>query len=339
MALGNVEEVERVISNGEMARLVNFRDYDRRSEFIGLIVHVVPDFCELFIIAPTFSPHILLRTTHIFAAPLHIAASEGHLALCELLLTSGAHANRSDRWGGSPLDDAIRHKHYDVASHLESRGGKFGSGSSATNLITAASEGDLDEVSTLVRLGKDVDVNAGDYDQRTAMHLAAGNGHADVVDYLCANGGDVNAVDRWGGRPLDDARRRGHDECAELLLGRGARHGDGSEYAPVSAGSIGGEALVDLFDQFARSRNGTEAPCLDWHDVSDLLHAVGEDPTDAVVRKLFEAVDSNGDGVIGKDEFLEHSDLFLKGRPARIILVVGGKLLLCCCYECQRIMR
>ena len=31
--------------------------------------------------------------------------------------------------------------------------------------------------------------------------------------------------------------------------------------------------------------------------------------------------------MIDKEEFLESSDLFLRGRPARIILVVGGKLL------------
>jgi adenylate kinase len=63
---------------------------------------------------------------------------------------------------------------------------------------------------------------------------------------------------------------------------------------------------------------------LDWHDVKDLLHGVGEDATDDVVRKLFGAVDDNGDGIISRSEFLEHSDLFLNGRPARIILVVGG---------------
>ena len=35
-------------------------------------------------------------------------------------------------------------------------------------------------------------------------------------------------------------------------------------------------------------------------------------------------VDIDGDGVIDRKEFLEKSDLFLQGRPARIILVVGG---------------
>ncbi len=63
---------------------------------------------------------------------------------------------------------------------------------------------------------------------------------------------------------------------------------------------------------------------LDWHDVADLLRSVGQEPSDTVIRTLFEAVDIDHDGLITREEFLEESDLFLQGRPARIILVVGG---------------
>lgn len=48
-----------------------------------------------------------------------------------------------------------------------------------------------------------VDINTGDYDKRTALHLAAGEGHADVIQLLCERGANVNVEDRWGGRPLD----------------------------------------------------------------------------------------------------------------------------------------
>ncbi len=36
----------------------------------------------------------------ILKAPLHIAASEGHLSICKWLVEEGARVNRSDRWGG-----------------------------------------------------------------------------------------------------------------------------------------------------------------------------------------------------------------------------------------------
>jgi adenylate kinase len=276
VALGKKLEVEKIVSKRQ--HIVNFRDYDRRTA-------------------------------------LHIAASEGHLDLCLFLVKQGARVNRSDRWGGSPLDDAHRHRHIDCANFLQSVGGKFGSTSQATNFITAASEGDVAEVKMLLRMG-DIDINQCDYDKRTALHLAAGEGHIDVVQYLCMVGANVNVLDRWNNRPLDDAQSNGHEECVKILQKFGAKYGR------TESSSFGRQALIDLFEQYCKKRNGEMS--LDWHDVSDLLDNIGQKPTDEAVRKLFSAADDNNDGLIGKDEFLDHSDLFLQGRPARIILVVGG---------------
>ncbi|KAL7546757.1 hypothetical protein ACHAWF_010089 [Thalassiosira exigua] len=260
---------------------------------------------------------IFLTWLFCLAAPLHIAASEGHLSICRFLVDHGARINRSDRWGGSPLDDAHRHRHIDCLEYLRSAGGTFASGASqATNFIAAASEGDMDEVATLLRLGF-LDVNEGDYDRRTALHLAAGNGHRGVVELLLEAGADVNIADRWGGRPLDDAHQNGCDACVELLQTRGAKRGN----SPDSS-TLGREAVIDLFDRYAKVRDGSAS--LDWHDVSDLLRGVGQEPTDEVVRTLFDAGDVDRDGLISKEEFLAESELFLQGRPARIILVVGG---------------
>lgn len=282
VALGNLDEVrrrvERCMAENSMA-LVNFRDYDRRSA-------------------------------------VHLAASEGHLEIVKYLLSKGGRLNRSDRWGGSPMDDAYRHKHFEVLEYLRECGGTFGSKSQATNFISAAFEGDIDEVQTLHQLGS-IDINEADYDKRTALHVAASNGNLDVVRYLCLSGANVNVVDRWNHSPLDDAKFHNQDKCVELLLKYGASFANESSYAQTTS-----TALLDLFEQYCKVRDGKMS--LDWHDVKDLLHGVGEDATDDVVRKLFGAVDDNGDGIISRSEFLEHSDLFLNGRPARIILVVGG---------------
>ena len=102
---------------------------------------------------------------------LHIAASEGHVTLCEYLLQAGAHVNRSDRWGGSPLNDAIRHRHADVVACLKQHGAKYGSPSQSTCFITAAAEGDLQEVRDLLEYGHNIDVNRGDYDSRTGQWI------------------------------------------------------------------------------------------------------------------------------------------------------------------------
>ncbi|ABO47545.1 MULTISPECIES: glutaminase A [Francisella] len=82
-------------------------------------------------------------------------------------------------------------------------------------LIWAASAGDLSEIKRAVALG--VDINKGDYDKRTALHLAAAEGHEDIVKYLIRKGADINAIDRWGKKPLDDAIMNNNISIIELL--------------------------------------------------------------------------------------------------------------------------
>lgn len=184
-ALGNQLVLEKILL--ERPTLVNFRDYDRRTA-------------------------------------LHIAASEGQLETCRLLVAIGARINRVDRWGGAPLDDAHRHRHADVVKFLREQGAKFGSTSQATNFITAASEGDTEEVQAFLDFGS-VDLNKGDYDKRTALHLAAGESRLEIVRMLCEAGADVNVEDRWGSRPLDEARKAKKDSTGimKLLIKHGAK--------------------------------------------------------------------------------------------------------------------
>ena len=165
-ALGNQFEMETILQ--DYPDLVNFRDYDRRTA-------------------------------------LHVAASEGHLDICRYLVAKGGILNRSDRWGGSPLDDAHRQGHTETVQFLSEQGAQFGSASQIANFITAASEGDTEEVQAFLNYGG-FDVNVRDYDHRTALHLAAAEGHYDIVQLLCEAGANVNVEDRWGNRPLDDAR-------------------------------------------------------------------------------------------------------------------------------------
>ena len=95
------------------------------------------------------------------------------------------------------------------------------------DLCWAAAEGDLQGIRRLLVQG--VDLNASDYDGRTAIHLAASEGQAEVVSYFIRQGVDLSPLDRWGNRPLDDARRGGHGQVAALLSSAlGADHDDSS---------------------------------------------------------------------------------------------------------------
>jgi glutaminase len=147
----------------------------------------------------------------------------------EYLLDNGADASPEDRWGGTPLDDAVRHGHGDVAQLLTRRGARPSEALAMlpevarpdddrpgiVELIYAAAEGDLGAIQRLVARG--VELGAADYDLRTPLHLAAAEGHEAVVQYFIDQGVELSPRDRWGGTPFDDARRHGHARVAQLL--------------------------------------------------------------------------------------------------------------------------
>jgi hypothetical protein len=54
---------------------------------------------------------------------------------------------------------------------------------------------------------------------RTALHVAASQGHTDVIRYLISAGADVNAVDCMGMSPLEIATSNFREEGAERRKG------------------------------------------------------------------------------------------------------------------------
>ncbi len=58
--------------------------------------------------------------------PLHLAAAEGHHKVVGYFIAQNAAINPLDRWGNTPLDDAIRHGQDAVATLLEQAGGHLG---------------------------------------------------------------------------------------------------------------------------------------------------------------------------------------------------------------------
>ena len=98
VAKADVPAIELVLN--EQPQLVNFGDYDKRT-------------------------------------PLHVAASEGQLAVVKLLLYKYSAQFRTDRWGGTALDDALRHRHAEIAQLLRSAGGKLGMSPVAAKVLKA----------------------------------------------------------------------------------------------------------------------------------------------------------------------------------------------------------
>jgi 60kDa lysophospholipase len=82
-------------------------------------------------------------------------------------------------------------------------------------LCSCASIGDLEQFKEMVQSGMEIDCC--NYDGRTALHLAASEGHSHVVEYLISQNAKLNPVDRWGGTPLQDAIRHEHGDVIDLL--------------------------------------------------------------------------------------------------------------------------
>jgi hypothetical protein len=55
---------------------------------------------------------------------LHVAACQGFIQVVQLLLDTGADVDSKDRWGSTPIADAIYYKNHDVIKLLEKHGAK-----------------------------------------------------------------------------------------------------------------------------------------------------------------------------------------------------------------------
>ncbi len=87
-------------------------------------------------------------------------------------------------------------------------------------LCDAASRGDMVVLQQLI--DNNMDPCVGDYDGRTPLHLAAAEGREKAVEFLIQHKAKVNAEDRWGERPIQDAIKGGHVLLASLIHSKGS---------------------------------------------------------------------------------------------------------------------
>jgi len=149
---------------------------------------------------------------------IHLAICGNHLPVVEFLYSQKANIDVQDRWGHTPLEDAITHNQTDIADWLRTHGATQSGHLAAHRLCRAAANGNLSMLETIYSEG--IDLNLSNTDGRTALHLAASEGFVTVVEWLINHGVNTSPVDCNGSTPHEDAMRARHADVAVLLKGK-----------------------------------------------------------------------------------------------------------------------
>uniref|UniRef100_A0A5B7BTI2 Protein kinase domain-containing protein n=1 Tax=Davidia involucrata TaxID=16924 RepID=A0A5B7BTI2_DAVIN len=112
------------------------------------------------------------------------------------------------------------------------------------NFLSFASRGDRVGLNQMLREGTSPNVQ--DYDKRTALHLAASEGHASIVELLLHYKADVNLEDRWQRTPLTDARLYRHRDICRILEVNGGRDSINDHSMTVHHEQDSNEVNIDI---------------------------------------------------------------------------------------------
>ena len=159
---------------------------------------------------------------------LHFAASEGHLETSRLLLERGADINSQNDEGLTPLQQAsrgMRKGYLNIVHFWLDHGANWDSrdGQGNTALHFAASKGCLEAAHILLERG--AEINSQNDEGLTPLQQASRGmrkGCLDIMCFLLDNGANGDARDKHGNTALHCAASEGHLETSRLLLERGA---------------------------------------------------------------------------------------------------------------------
>jgi ankyrin repeat protein len=183
----------------------------------------IPDIARLLIDASAD----VRKANYYGVTPLYIAARAGDARATRMLLAAGADANAAlPAAGETVLMTAAKTGNVDVVRALLTGGvegvslAELGEARAAARVAEAAGYSAQTNPAIATNYA---DVNARErWYGRTALMVAAAEGHADVVELLIEAGSDLNLVDEEGSSALSLARSYGNLDVAAKLSAAGA---------------------------------------------------------------------------------------------------------------------
>ena len=148
---------------------------------------------------------------------LHVAAVNGNIEIVKLLLNQrGCDANSKDSKGRTPAAFAEAYGRVDMAKLIQSHGTSPSSTTTSDDIIRASFEGNLQLVSQCIKQGQSVSKPG--HDGKTALHIAAGFGHLEIVKLLLQNAASVDARDSKGRTPSQFAEQYNQKAAQNIIL-------------------------------------------------------------------------------------------------------------------------
>ncbi|KAG1931745.1 caskin-2 [Pimephales promelas] len=182
--------------------------------------------------------------------PLHYAAWQGKAETVLMLLRAGASVNGASHDGQIPLHLAAQYGHHEVSEMLLQHQSNPCTVNNVkkTPLDLACEFGRLKVTQLLLSSNMVVALLEGNGRDNTPLHLAARNGHKDIIRLLLKAGIDINRTTK-SGTALHEAALYGKTEVVKLLLDTGIDVNHRNTY---------NQTALDIVNQFTTSHASKE---------------------------------------------------------------------------------